>query len=161
MSLISTALDKLQGTMKAMGAICLGGMALITCLDVASDGFFNSPIFGTEEIVSILAVLAIAFALPSAHVERSHIGVELFMRMLPRRVRIAFRVVTDVVALALFTLITWRMWLYAGTMRDSGEVSMNLELPVYIVIFFLAFGFFAFSLMILKDIVTFVYQEEE
>lgn len=161
MNPITSALDKLQATMKIMGSVCLAGMAVLTCLDVASDGFFNSPIFGTEELVAIMAVLALAFALPSAHVERSHIGVELFMRMLPRQVRIAVRLTTDLVALALFTLITWRMWLYAETMQESGEVSMNLELPEYYVIYFLAFGFFAFVLMILKDILTFVYREEE
>lgn len=161
MNPIAAALDKLQAAMKIMGSVCLAGMAILTCLDVASDGLFNTPIFGTEELVSIMAVLALAFALPSAHVERSHIGVELFMRMLPRNIRIATRLITDLIALVLFSLITWRMWLYGETMQESGEVSMNLELPEHYVIYFLAFGFFAFMLMILKDILTFVYSEEE
>lgn len=159
--MIGKALDTLQVWMKGMGSVCLAGMALVTCLDVAGRGFFNTPIFGSEEIVTILAVLAIAFALPSAHVERSHIGVELFMRLLSRRTRIVVRCITDLVALGLFSLVTWRMWKYAGTIRESGEVSMNLELPTYFVIYVLAIAFFAFVLMIARDLLTFVYKEEE
>ncbi|MBU1611761.1 MAG: TRAP transporter small permease [Proteobacteria bacterium] len=161
MALLTTTLDKLQSGMKVMGSVCLAGMALVTCLDVGSDSIFNTPVFGAEEIVSFLAVMALAFALPSAHVERSHIGVELFMRMLPRKLRIAVRLTTDLVALALFSLITWRMWEYGTTMSESGEVSMNLELPEHLIIYFLAIGFCVFVLMILKDILTFIYREEE
>ncbi len=161
MLIISTMLDKLQSAMKNLGSACLVAMALITCVDVACRGFFNSPIFGTGELVSIMAVLALAFALPSAHVERSHISVELFTRMLPRRARIMTRLIVDLVALALFSLVTWRMWIYGQTMQESGEVSMNLELPLHFVIYILSFGFFVFALMILKDILSFVYRKEE
>ncbi|MGE4505784.1 MAG: TRAP transporter small permease [Desulfovibrionaceae bacterium] len=149
-------LNKMQTFMKQAGAACLVLMALITCLDVAGRGFFNKPIFGSEELVAILAVLAIGLALPSAHAERSHIGVELFVRLLPRRARRAIRLCTESLALALFGLVAWRMWDYAGTIRDSGEVSMNLELPTYYVIYALSACFLAFMLMILGDITALI-----
>lgn len=159
--MLSNPLNSLQNVMKGIGSACLALMALITCLDVCGRGFFNTPIFGSEELVTILAVLAIGLALPSAHVERSHIGVELFIRMLPKRARVVTRFITESLALLLFSLVTWRMWTYAGTIRESGEVSMNLELPTYYVIYALSGCFFAFVLMILRDLVTLIQKKED
>ena len=53
----------------------------------------------------------------------------------------------------LMGLITWRMTLYAGTIRDSGQVSMSLEFPEHAIIYAVAFCFMVFSLMVVKDIV--------
>ena len=49
--------------MKGVASVCLMGMALMTCADVILRATINKPIFGSEEIVSIFAVLAIGFAL--------------------------------------------------------------------------------------------------
>jgi hypothetical protein len=46
------------------------------------------------------------------------------------------------------------MTLYAHTMQESGEVSMNLELPEYLVIYVAAFCMLTFSLIILRDIIN-------
>ncbi|MGA9233737.1 MAG: TRAP transporter small permease, partial [Desulfobacterales bacterium] len=50
-------------------------------------------------------------------------------------------------------LITWRMADYAGTIRESGQVSMNLEFPEYLIIYAVSFCFLIFTLLIIKDIV--------
>jgi len=54
-------------------------------------------------------------------------------------------------SLALFTVVTWRMNVYAHTMHGSGEVSMNLELPEHMIIYVVAFCFLIFLLIILQD----------
>lgn len=155
-----TLLDKVSAVMKALGALCLASMAAVTGLDVAGRGLFNHPLFGSEEIVTILAVLAVACTLPTAHTDKSHIGVELVMRRLGHRTRMVVRLCTDVAAMCLFGLVTWRMWLYGETQRASGRVSMNLELPEYFVIYFLALAFFVFTLMIARDVLTLACKKE-
>lgn len=157
----ASLLDRVGTAMKSLGALCLVSMAAVTGLDVAGRGLFNHPLFGSEEIVTILAVLAVACALPAAHTDRSHIGVELLMRRFPRRVRMIVRLCTDCTALCLFSLVTWRMWLYGDTQQASGRVSMNLELPEYFVIYALSLGFLVFTLMIARDILTLAYKKEE
>lgn len=154
-------LARLNRALLALGALCLAGMALLTGADVLSRGLADRPIFGTEELVSFLAVLVVAFALPAAHTARSHIGVELFMRFFPRRVRQGMRVLTDGLALVLYSVVTWRMVDYGLNQRASGEVSMNLELHEYWIIFVLAFGFLVFSLTILKDLLALAFATEE
>jgi hypothetical protein len=46
------------------------------------------------------------------------------------------------------------MTVYADTMKKSGEVSMNLELPEYLVIYVTAFCLLTFTLIILRDILN-------
>ena len=152
-------LDRLEVSMRTVAAICLFGMALLTGADVLLRGIYNTPIFGCEEIVAILGVVAVGFALPYAHYQKSHIGVEILVRRLPKRVRDTVGLITNLATLILVSIITWRMFLYAGTLATSGEVSMNLELPEYYVVYVLSFGFFVYALCLLADVVKSLRQQ--
>lgn len=153
--------DRLEVSMRVIAACCLFGMALLTGSDVAMRGVFNTPIFGCEEIVSILGVIAVGFALPYTHYQKSHIGVEILVRKLSKKTRNAVKLVTNFVTLILVGLVTWRMYLYAQTLGKSGEVSMNLELPEYYVVYVLAFGFLVYTLCLLRDVVKFFKGSED
>lgn len=141
--------------MRIIAAACLAGMAAMTGADVFLRGAFNTPIFGCEEIVAILGVVAVGFALPYAHYQKSHIGVEILVRRLPRRAREVLGLLTNLATLLLVGIITWRMFLYAGSLAESGEVSMNLELPEYYVVYVLSLGFFVYALCLLADVLKF------
>jgi len=131
--------------------VFLFGMALLTCLDVIGR-FFKYPIFGTVELVSFMGAIAIACSLPFTHQEKGHIGVELFIRKLPSKVRYTIELCTELLSLALFILVSWRMFLFSISMKESGELSMNLQLPEYAIIFILACGFVIFTLIIINSI---------
>jgi TRAP-type C4-dicarboxylate transport system permease small subunit len=146
------ALQWATEAMKTVGSACLIGMMFLTCADVAGR-FFGHPIFGSVEIVAFMAAASVAMALPYTHQVRGHIGVEIVFRLLPVRAQRAVETVTNMLALILFALVTWRMALYARTIKVSGEVSMNLELPVYLIIAVVSFSFLVFTLVILQDVV--------
>ncbi|MBI9081446.1 MAG: TRAP transporter small permease [Pseudodesulfovibrio sp.] len=148
-------LERLEVGMRIIAACCLFGMALLTGADVGMRGVFNSPIFGCEEIVSILGVIAVGFALPYAHFQKSHIGVEILVRRFSRKTRNIITLVINTTLLGLMGLVSWRMFLYAHTLGKSGEVSMNLELPEYYVVYVLAFGFLVYSICLFRDIINF------
>jgi TRAP-type C4-dicarboxylate transport system permease small subunit len=115
---------------------------------------FGHPVFGSVELVGFMATLAVVMALPYTHQVQGHIGVELVVRWLSEKTQIYIDIGTGILSLILFGLITWRMTLYAHTMQESGEVSMNLELPEYLVIYVAAFCLLTFSLIILRDIIV-------
>lgn len=137
--------------LKMVGAVFLFGMALLTCLDVIGR-LFKYPIFGTVELVSFMGAIAIACSLPFTHQENGHIGVELFTRKLPRKVRYILELCTESLSLALFILVSWRLFYYSVSMKESGELSMNLQLPEYGIIFILACGFVIFCMTIINSI---------
>jgi len=155
MNSVWTFLEKTQRFMKGVASTCLMGMCLMTCADVILRSTINQPIFGSEEIVSIFAVLAIGFALPYSHAKGSHVGVEIVVRLLSKRTQEFIKLITNIVALFLFLILTWQMFIYAQVMSHSGEVSMNLELPMYWFVYALSFCLLVVSLYILQEILLF------
>lgn len=151
MELIRKAALFVSEKLKMVGAVFLFGMALLTCADVIGR-LFKYPIFGSVELVSFMGVLAIACSLPFTHQQKGHIGVELFIRKFSSRTRNIIILITEVLSLALFILVAWRMFNYAHKMQLSGELSMNLQLPEYGIIYILAGGFVIFSLIIVSSI---------
>jgi TRAP-type C4-dicarboxylate transport system permease small subunit len=147
--IVQWVLDK----MKIIGAGCLVGMTLLTCVDVVGRAY-GHPVFGSVEIVGFMATLAVVMALPYTHQVQGHIGVELVVRLLSEKTQIYIDIGTGIISLTLFGLVTWRMAVYANTMQESGEVSMNLELPEYLVIYVTAFCLLTFTLIILRDIIN-------
>lgn len=138
--------------LKTVGMACLVGMTFLTCVDVVGR-FFGHPVFGSVEIVGFMATLAVASGLVYTHQMKGHIGVEILVRLFPRRVQTGIELGTNVLSLALFGLIAWRMADYAATKRASGEVSMSLEFPEFLIIYAVAFCFLVFFLQMVRDIV--------
>jgi TRAP-type C4-dicarboxylate transport system permease small subunit len=151
MESIQKTLLFVSGKLKMVGAVFLVGMAVLTCIDVIGR-FFKYPIFGTVELVSFMGTIAIACSLPFTHQEKGHIGVELFIQKLPKKARHIVELCTELLSLALFILVSWRMFHYSISSKDSGVLSMNLQLPEYAIIFVLACGFVIFTMTIINSI---------
>lgn len=151
LEVIQKALYLATDKLKMVGAVFLFGMAFLTCADVIGR-LFRHPIFGSVELVSFMGVIAIACSLPFTHQHRGHIGVELFIRKLPSRIRYTITLCTEILSLVLFVIVSWRMFYYALKMQESGELSMNLQLPEYMIIYILAGGFVVFNLIIINSI---------
>ena len=147
--IIQWMLDK----MKIIGAACLVGLMFLTCADVVGRAL-GHPIFGSVEIVGFMATLAVVMAMPYTHQVQGHIGVEILVRLLSDKTQTIIDICTGIISLILFAIVSWRMAVYARTMQDSGEVSMNLELPEHVIIYLTAFCLVVFTLIILKDIIA-------
>ncbi len=130
----------------------LVAMSGLTCVDVIGR-FFRHPIFGSIELMSLMGALAVAMALPDTHAAKGHIGVEMFVNKLPTRKRAFVDLCTGLLSFGLIAVITWRMFDYSIKMAESGEVSMNLELPEYAIIFVVACSFIVFTLETIRSIV--------
>jgi len=147
-------------SMKTVGACCLMGMTLLTCADVVGR-FFGHPIFGSVELVGFMAALSVAMALPYTHQAQGHIGVEILVRLMSERTRKTIDLVTNFLALVLFAVVTWRMALYARTMKNAGEVSMNLQIPSSWIIGVVAFCFLVFTLGIVQEVLSALRRRED
>ena len=151
MKIIFSALDKFSDFLKLIGGVALTCMMLLTVVDVIGR-FFKQPIFGSVEMVGFLATIVVATALPYTHKIDGHVGVEILVRLLSEKAQIWFDICTRSLSLVLFSLITWQMFLYAEDIQKTGEVSMNLEFPIYYIIYLLAFGLLVFTITILETI---------
>ncbi len=160
MKLFNQLLDRTSGGLKFIGALALVCMMMLTVADVIGR-FFKHPIFGSVELVGFLAVIVMAAALPYTFKMDSHVGVEIVVRLLSKKTQLWINLLTQTLSLCLFSIIAWQMFLYAGDIYETGEVSMNLEFPIYYIVYLLAAALVIFSVTILERIVDTVKQLKE
>lgn len=121
----------------AAGAIV--AMMLLTSTDVILR-LFRHPIPGTYEIVGLLGAVVIAFSLAYTSIEKGHIAVEFLVQKFPRNVQLFITAINDLFSTFLFGLIAWQSILYASDLKQSGEVSLTLQAPIYPFIYGIAAG---------------------
>lgn len=148
---MSWLITRLVDALKRIGAVGLTAMMLITCVDVIFR-FFGRPIFGAVEIVSFMATILLACAMPLTDVEKGHVGVDLLVRRMSKRGQAGMDAATGCLSLGLFALVAWQMFQYAVAMKNAGEVSMSLEFPYYILVYLVAVAFAVLALVILGEI---------
>ena len=141
---------KLIGLLKRIGGVALVGMMLVTCVDVIFRGL-NRPLFGMVEVVSFMATVVLACAMPLTELENGHVGVDLFIRRLSSRAQAWWDAGTKLMSGVLFGLVSWQMGLYGNTVKQTGEVSMSLQFPDYILIYVVAVAFGVLCLVILTE----------
>ncbi len=119
------------------------------------------PVAFVMALVGFLAVITVAAALPYTYKMDGHVGVEILVRLLSKKTQLWIDVFTRSLSLVLFSIISWQMFLYAMDIHETGEVSMNLEFPIYYIVYILAIGLTIFSVTILERIVDTIKQLRE
>jgi len=136
-----------------LGSFLLLAMVGLTCLDVFGR-MFGHPVFGAYELMSFMAALVAAAALPDTHARKRHIGVEIITERLSRKTRLLVELGRDLVAFVIFAIVAWRMFILASNVRDSGEMSMNLGAPEYLVMAAVGCGFLFLAGAIIKTLIA-------
>ncbi len=132
----------------AAGAIIV--MMLLTTADVILR-IFRHPIPGTYEIVGLLGAVVVSFSLAYTTVEKGQISVEFLIQKFPKKVQSLFSAVNDLLCLFFFGLLTWQIILLAIDLKQNGEVSMTIQMPIYPYAFGIAIGCGLLSLTLLHD----------
>lgn len=143
----------LSDILKKAGGICLIGMMLLTCADVAGS-LFGHPLLGSEELTGMGAFLLLAFALPSTEIEKGHVGVDLLYMHLPPRIKRFNDCAVAFLSALLFTLVSWQCWLYADEVGQSGQVSATLQFPTFYLIYGVSFACAILALVIFIEFFT-------
>ena len=112
------------------GAALVAMTALIVA-DIIGIKIFSKPVPGGIEIVSFLAVVLIAFAVPFTQVMHGHVAVDFIVEAFPRRLKLVVGVFTAFLSMVVVGLLAVYSFRYAGGLRSSGEVSMTEQIPFY------------------------------
>ncbi len=108
----------------------LMAMVLVTTADVLLRKF-NLSLTGAYDLVKIAATLTVAAALPYTTAIKGHVAIEFFFQKLGRRGRIVVDALMRLGGAALFALLAWGCVDYGNSLRQKGEVSMTLQLPIF------------------------------
>jgi TRAP-type C4-dicarboxylate transport system permease small subunit len=135
-------------------AASLTAIILLTCVDVSMRYFFNRPLAGTYDLVSLMGAVIAAFAMPYTMVMKGHVAVDLVVRKLSGKKKLAIETVTHVVGILLFLIMVWQCFVLASDMKAAGEVTPTMHLPFYPIVYCMAVCFFVLCLAILVDLLN-------
>ena len=146
------SLRLLVHAMTALAGTAVVGMTVVTTVDVLGRTV-GHPLPGAYDIVTVLGGLAIACALPYTTAVKGHVAVEFFFHKLRRRGRIILDTVNRCIGISLFAILGWQTMRYARSLRNSGEVTPTLELPLYPVVYVVAASCFLVALVVLHHLI--------
>jgi TRAP-type C4-dicarboxylate transport system permease small subunit len=129
----------------------LVGMMFLTVADVILR-IFRRPILGTYEIVGLLGAIVVAFAMPHTTRQGGHVAVEIVVSHLSLPAQSLINLITRILSIFLFALITWECFRYGNDLKAAGEVSMTLSLPFYPVLHGIALAAAVVCLVVLSGI---------
>ena len=135
-----------------LACIAVIAMMLLSTADVVMR-LFGKPIPGTYELVGFLGAIVVSFALVFTSMEKGHIAVEILEEKLPQRAQLSIEAVCNLIGALLFGVIAYQAVLYALDMKQSGEVSLTLQMPPYPFIFGIAAGCALLCLLLVADFI--------
>jgi TRAP-type C4-dicarboxylate transport system permease small subunit len=106
-------------------------MVILVVADICGNKFFKTPVPGGIELVSLLSVVAISFAIAETQLAHGHIEVEMLVTKFPKAVQKVISIIVHVFSIILFIVLAVRSFRYGGSLQSSGEVTMTLQLPFY------------------------------
>ena len=137
-----------------LAAASLTAIILLTCIDVSMRYFFNRPIAATYDVVSLMGAIIAAFAMPYTMLMRGHVAVDLVVRKLSEKKKLAVETVTHVVGILLFLIMVWQSYVLASDMKAAGEVMPTILLPFHPIVYAMAVCFFMLCLAILVNLLN-------
>jgi TRAP-type C4-dicarboxylate transport system permease small subunit len=137
-----------------IGLASLVIMMAITCIDVIGAKLFLRPVFGAIDIVMLAQLVAIAFGGSATLILGRHVQVEIFMFLVPERVRAVVDIFVYLLCFALFALIVWRLIIYGHIMQSGGETSSTARIPLYPLAYSISFACIPISLKLFLEIIN-------
>lgn len=123
--------DKVSSSFERVGLVAFLLMMLLTTIDVAGAKLFLKPVNGALDLMMILQMIAIGFALSTSYIGNRHVQVEFFVPLLPRMARRIIAIFIQTLMLLLFIIMTWQLFVYGHELQSYGEVSATVRIPLY------------------------------
>ena len=131
------ALGVMRGILGALVALLLFAMMVLTFVDVVGRYFFNSPVQGSYELTEVLLAISVFAALPLATLSREHVTVELFDHFFRGGVRAVQQFIIGAVSAVVVSGLAWRLLEQARTLAEYDDRSLFLQIPYYLVAYFM------------------------
>jgi len=158
---VNRVVSLISRVINSMAGVVLVAMMFLTAMDVLLRYIFNRPISGSMELTKYMLVIVVTFGLAYCAILKRHVRVEFLLSRFSPRTQAVINSITHLLSFGLFSLITWRSILYAGTMFDDAVTSAVLLIPVYPFVAMLALGSAMFSLVLLVDFLDYLSQAVE
>lgn len=128
----AAALDRLARLLAWAAAAFLAAMMMVTVIDVVLRSVFNTPVFGTFDLVELFLVAAIFLALPETFRREEHVLVDLVDHVAPAGAVRWLRLLAAGLAVVFLALMLWHAIPPAKDTYVFGDRTLDLEIPRFL-----------------------------
>ena len=137
-----------------MGAIAgttLVLVMLLTVLDVILR-YFGYPIIGVYDLVALGGGIIIGFSMPLAAEKKVHVFMEMAVQGHSRIGKLVLNLATRLIVFGISFLVAWNLIRLGLGFRQTGEVSLTIQIVYYPIAIGLGVCFFIQMLVLLVEI---------
>jgi TRAP-type C4-dicarboxylate transport system permease small subunit len=124
-------IEQLTKILALFGGLILVGVALMSVVSVIGRALFGSPLTGDFELVQMGSAIAVAAFLPYCQLRRGHVIVDFFTHSAGPGLRRVLDCIGALLMCLCIALIAWRTFSGTVAMKENGETSMLLGLPIW------------------------------
>ena len=125
-------LEAMAEQLALAGGLVLVFLTVFTVFSVIGRAVFNSPILGDAEVTELACGLAAFAFLPYCQIKGGNIVIDFFTATLTARVRAVLDTIHNAVFTGVVVIITWRLAAGGIDAWNHGEISMMLQLPIWV-----------------------------
>lgn len=129
--------------MTAIGAVVLATMMCLSVADICGRNFFNRPIDGTYEIVSLMVVLVGCLGLGYCQLVKGNIMIDVVTSRLSPRWQATLNVISYLISIAVCGIVCWQISLrmHDYLLKQFGGKTITLGIVLWPFMFVMALCF--------------------
>ncbi len=128
-------LDTLCGV---LAAAALFAIMVLTFFDVSGRKLMSTSVPGSLELTELLMVGVIFAGLPLVSLANEHVVFDSLDPWLPRWFMRVQQVIVDLLCAGLLLGLAWLMFIKAGQMREYGDITQVLKLPLGLFVYLIS-----------------------
>jgi TRAP-type C4-dicarboxylate transport system permease small subunit len=141
-------LYKIAHALNSLGVVIIFLLMLLTVTDVVLRKVFSKGILGTLEISEFMMAAMVFFSLAEGELNDRNVNVDLVVNRLSAKIRAIIDAIVKIIGFVLYCFIAFAVFRYATLVKSSGEVSLDLWLPKYPLIYIVAVALILFSVVL-------------
>ena len=114
------------------GGVIFTGLVVMSIVSIVGRKLFNAPVPGDVEVLQMCAAFASASFFAYCHLMRGEVKVDFFTAHIASTKRQFLDAIGSLLVALVGALLAWRTGVGAISLREGGESSAILEVPVWI-----------------------------
>lgn len=131
-------------------------MVFLITADVLGRWLFSQPIKGAVELIELGLSIVIFLSIGYTHLKEEHISIEFLVERLPEKVQLVVEVFIHIIIMLVMVLMAISIFWYAERLFNSGTITGDIGLPIYLFAVVSGIGAIVFALNALLLVVKYV-----
>jgi TRAP-type C4-dicarboxylate transport system permease small subunit len=138
------------------GGVVLAALMTVIIIDVTGRYLLNWPLFGALDLSTVLLVLAVACAIGYGGRTGAHVTADMVSTLVGPRFEFYSGIAVKIVATAIVSLWSWRLFVTGNVARRLGESTQLLNIPFEPIYKALSFGVGIYALVLAIETIVLI-----